>query len=362
VLLVASPVSFVLPSRWQASSSLCPLSSPSTSLVSTPRPLCLLGSSPRLDDFDSTSRLSTLVFDLDLTLDSPSTPSSPSFSSGGSVGSLGRRSSPSACPQVFLAIAGCRGRSRHGRRPRSRRPFQSTSTYRLVSLILSPSSRTLGGLRCLVRPFDRLGRAGHLHTFVVQPFCTSSGRPSRRRQSRRVGSTAYLTPPRAVRSGVSSSRRLGRARRLHVFVPAFCSTSWCRRRRVVRDGGGELVVVGGDGVMGEVRRLLVGVSPRRSTFLRSLTSLPVLLTFLVIPGLVILWPSPFDIAVRRLHTTCLDRRTPLDLVVTTVAHRLSSALSVRPLVVRRPSGCWVVDSCRGRSRCVAASSRARSTC
>jgi hypothetical protein len=50
-----------------------------------------------------------------------------------------------------------------------------------------------------------------------------------------MGSHAYISPPRAVCSGFSSSRRLGRAQCLHEFVQPFCSTSCHRRRAVVRD-------------------------------------------------------------------------------------------------------------------------------
>jgi hypothetical protein len=213
----------------------------------------------------------------------------------------------------------------------------STSTYRLVRLILLP-----------LEPYAR-GYAVwcvRLTAWVVQGICTHSlcSRFARLqvvlrldRQSRRVGSTAYLTPPRAVRSGVSSSRRLGRARRLHVFVPAFCSTSCGRRRRLVVRGMVMLVVlvelevlvlglvvVLGDGGMAEVAPAVsslrsactdrvrrrwssivlarsFGIPPPHSSWSPRPLDLPGHLW----PGL---WPLPFDFVRRRLHTTCSQRR------------------------------------------------------
>ncbi|KAF8837795.1 hypothetical protein BDN67DRAFT_983007 [Paxillus ammoniavirescens] len=144
-LLVWSPVSFILPSRWPLSSSTVPPNSSSTSfnLVSLSTP----SSSGLLTQLDSLNSMFSTISTVVSTFSSPSTPHSPSFSSGGSVGLLGRRSLPSVVPTGFLGGFWLSGSSSAW--SLSAVSMSSVSTCRLVTLILSPSSRTLGAsARC----------------------------------------------------------------------------------------------------------------------------------------------------------------------------------------------------------------------
>jgi hypothetical protein len=111
-LLVASPVSFVLPSRWQPSSSLWPPSLPSTSLdldsSSSPSSPLPPGSSTRLD----VSRLRLLRL-LRLPSTSPSTPRPPSLRQGALWARWDGARRRLACPQGLLGgLLGVVGRGR----------------------------------------------------------------------------------------------------------------------------------------------------------------------------------------------------------------------------------------------------------